>query len=114
MALTADGSVWSWGDGVFGRLGHGDGQNQLLPKRVEALAGQRVVALSAGDGHSLAITGDGAAWSWGSGGDGQLGHRDRERQLEPKKIEVWASRPPTPASSDGEGSSDGEDSDSDE
>ena len=38
-----------WGDGDYGRLGHGDEQNQLLPKKVEALAGQRV-AVSAGEG----------------------------------------------------------------
>ena len=26
MALTADGKVFSWGDGEFGQLGHGDNQ----------------------------------------------------------------------------------------
>ena len=53
------------------------------------------------------LTANGAVWSWGCGGGGRLGHGDQERQFEPKKIEVWASRPPTPASSDG---SDGGDS----
>ena len=53
-------------------LGHGDEQNQLLPKKVDALAGQRVVAVSAGLGHSFAITADGDVWSWGEGGFGRL------------------------------------------
>ena len=90
IALTANGSVWSWGGGVCGRLGHGDDQNQLLPKRIEGLAGQRVVAVSAGAMHSLALTADGAVWSWGSGGFGRLGHGDEQRRLQPKKVEALA------------------------
>ncbi|EOD22027.1 E3 ubiquitin ligase [Emiliania huxleyi CCMP1516] len=85
LALTVDGAVWSWGRGVYGQLGHGDQQNQLLPKKVEAFAGQRVVAVSAGGDHSLALTADGSVWSWGSGDYGKLGHGDQQRQLLPKK-----------------------------
>ena len=86
--VTADGAVWSWGDGGRGQLGHGDLQNQLLPKKIEAFAGQRVVAVSAGDFHSLAITADGAVFTWGAGEDGCLGHgEDLSNQLLPKKIE---------------------------
>jgi len=92
LAITADGSLWSWGDGGRGRLGHGDEQDQLLPKKVEAFAGQRVVAVSAGCDHSLVITADGAVWSWGAGGNGRLGHGDRQRQLLPKKVEAFAGR----------------------
>jgi len=90
LALTADGAVWSWGNGAYGRLGHGDWQEQLLPKKVEAFAGQRVVAVSAGESHSLAITADGAVWSWGGGDYGKLGHGDQQSQLLPKKIEAFA------------------------
>ena len=90
LALTADGAVWSWGGGSFGKLGHGDEQNRLLPKKVEAFAGQRIVAVSAGAFHSLALTADGAVWSWGLGGDGRLGHGDRQQQQLPKKVEAFA------------------------
>ena len=73
------------------KLGHGDQQNQLLPKKVEALAGQRVVAVSAGAYHSIALIADGAVCSWGKGEGGCLGHgEDLSNQLLPKKIEVWA------------------------
>ena len=92
LAVTADGAVWSWGWGDYGRLGHGDTQDQLLPKKVEALASQRVVAVSAGRDHSFAITADGAVWSWGWGYSGRLGHGDEETQLLPKKIEAFAGR----------------------
>ena len=41
LAITTDGSVWSWGFGLHGRLGHGNEQSQMLPKKVEPFAGQR-------------------------------------------------------------------------
>jgi len=90
LALSADGSAWSWGDGGFGKLGHGDQQAQQLPKKVEAFAGRRVVAVSTGRDHSFAITADGAVWSWGYGYYGQLGHGDMQNQLLPKKVEAFA------------------------
>ena len=90
LALTADGAVWSWGNSYFGQLGHGNQQNQLLPKQVEAFAGQRVVAVSAGAAHSLALTADGALWSWGDGARGRLGHGDTQSQPQPKKVEAFA------------------------
>ena len=91
LAVTADGSVWSWGIGGFGQLGHGHTQNQLLPREIAALAGQRVVAVSAGERHSLALTADGAVFAWGNGEHGCLGHgEDLSNQLLPKKVDAWA------------------------
>jgi len=90
VALTADGAVWSWGDGSYGMLGHGDEQHQWQPNTIEALAGQRVIAVAAGVSHSLALAADGAVWSWGRGGSGKLGHGDQQNQLLPKKIEALA------------------------
>ena len=87
LAITADGAVWSWGEGGYGQLGHGDEQDEHLPKKIEALAGQRVIAASGGTKHSLALTADGAVWSFGDGGHGKLGHGNEQRQLMPKKIE---------------------------
>ena len=89
LAFTADGAVWSWGDGGCGKLGHGDQQLQLLPKKVEAFGGQRVVSVSAGRSYSIAITADGAVWSWGGGSWGELGHGDLQHQL-PKKVDALA------------------------
>ena len=97
LALTADGAVWSWGWGGNGKLGHGDEQSQLLPKKVEAFADRRVVALSAGPSHSIATTADSAVFAWGEGGHACLGHgEDLLDQLLPKKVEAWP--PSTPAS----------------
>ena len=53
--------------------------------------GQRVVAVSAGTYHSLALTADGAVLTWGKGEHGCLGHgEDLSNQLLPKKVEAWA------------------------
>ena len=90
LALTADGAVWSWGGGRLGKLGHGDEQEQLLPKKVEAFVGRSVIAVSAGAYHSLAITADGAVWSWGNEHYGKLGHGDQQDQLLPKEVEAFA------------------------
>ena len=44
LALTADGAVFTWGEGGHGCLGHEeDLSNQLLPKKVEACAPGRGV-----------------------------------------------------------------------
>ena len=79
---------------MSGKSGHGDEQNQLQPKKIEALAGQRVVAVLAGLDHSLAITADDAVHAWGKGESGCLGHgEDLSTQLLPKKVEAWSPAP---------------------
>lgn len=44
----------------YGRLGHGDSEDQLKPKMIEALIGYRVidVACGSGDAQTLCITDD--------------------------------------------------------
>jgi len=56
------------------------------------LAEQRVVAVSAGHDHSIAITASGAVWSWGLGANGMLGHGDQQSRLLPKKVEAFAAQ----------------------
>jgi alpha-tubulin suppressor-like RCC1 family protein len=68
VATTGDGACYSWGRGVYGRLGHGDEEDCILPKQVEALAGKRVSAVAAGGHHSAAITTEGDLFTWGGGG----------------------------------------------
>ncbi|CAM9471395.1 unnamed protein product [Chrysoparadoxa australica] len=73
MAVTKSGQVFTWGHGRSGRLGHGDEQSVMLPRRLEGLAHKHVVDVAAAENHSLAMTAQGVCYSWGSDGFGQLG-----------------------------------------
>src|SRR5580693_2856624 len=68
----ASGTAYSWGNNATGELGQGGTTNSLAPKRVAKLA-SNVEQMSAGTDGSLALTGDGAVWSWGGNDQGQLG-----------------------------------------
>ncbi|KAI3921739.1 hypothetical protein MKX01_005428 [Papaver californicum] len=74
-AIGEDGSLWVWGESKRGQLGLGKGiTDSPLPSRVEALAGEHIVKVSLGWGHTLALTNDGKLYGWGYSADGRLGH----------------------------------------
>ena len=74
LALKSDGTVWAWGDNNYGQLGEAtvDYNPHPTPVQVGGLSG--VVAVAAGDAHSLAMKSDGSVWAWGNNGWGQLGN----------------------------------------
>ena len=86
LAITNTGQVYSWGEGSYGRLGHGDTVTIKTPKRVEALKDVVVVQVSCGSRHSAAVTADGVLYTWGSGTDGKLGHGNTESVNTPKVL----------------------------
>jgi alpha-tubulin suppressor-like RCC1 family protein len=45
--------LYSWGTGANGRLGHGDEDDQRIPKKVEFFRKMKVVDIAAGHEHSL-------------------------------------------------------------
>jgi alpha-tubulin suppressor-like RCC1 family protein len=71
------GSVWAWGFNNKGQLGDGTTENRNLPVRVQGFAGEGfltdIMAVAAGDGHSIAVRRDGLVWAWGANDQGQLG-----------------------------------------
>ena len=92
LFLAEGGTVLSCGDGWCGQLGHGDEENQLVPKLVVALEGRRVVQVAACMGNSLFLAEGGAVLSCGDGECGQLGHGDKENQLAPKLVATLEGR----------------------
>ncbi|CAG9110144.1 unnamed protein product [Plutella xylostella] len=87
LALTADGKVYSWGEGEDGKLGHGNRQTLETPRLIESLASERVVGIACGSAHSACVTARGHLYTWGLGEYGRLGHGDDTTQLVPKMVE---------------------------
>jgi len=80
LAVTDAGAVFSFGHCGFGALGHGWSTDEVLPRKIEALAetGRRFVAVAAGCYHALAITEEGHIYGWGHGsGNGHWQHHQR-------------------------------------
>ena len=76
LALDQAGQVWAFGHNNEGQLGDGSTDNASLPTAVMDESGvpfDGVIAIAAGDDHSLALKADGTVWAWGSNDSGQLG-----------------------------------------
>jgi alpha-tubulin suppressor-like RCC1 family protein len=82
LAVVADGAVYTSGDGIYGQLGLGDGQPRRRLTRVPqaAFAGSRVIVVSCGSYHTMALTA-GHVWTCGRNVSGQLGVGDTTDRL---------------------------------
>lgn len=90
MLLAEDGRVFSWGRGDYGQLGHGNTESITEPKSIEVFEklpdDNRVIQISCGDNHSIAVTAKGDVYTWGFGEMSQLGHGPYEDKIVPWKI----------------------------
>lgn len=87
-ALTIDGQVFTWGRGKYGQLGLGSFTNETQPVMVSGLSGHTVGHIACGGDHTLAVTTEGALYSWGRGHWGQTGHGTTEVVNTPKQVEA--------------------------
>lgn len=65
---------------------------QPTPIFIETLAKRRIIAVSCGHNHTLAVDSDGIAFSWGFGGYGRLGHKVQQDEHKPRPIESFLGR----------------------
>jgi alpha-tubulin suppressor-like RCC1 family protein len=88
LALKSDGTVWAWGGGDRGQLGDGvtrcSACGQSTPTQVDGLS--QITAIAAGTAHSLALSADGAVWTWGDNSSGQLGDGTRQNRSRPVRV----------------------------
>ncbi|KAH7852865.1 hypothetical protein Vadar_030232 [Vaccinium darrowii] len=92
--VSACGKLFTYGDGTFGVLGHGNLQTISQPKEIEALKGLSVKSVACGSWHTAAVVEimvdgckfddpGGKLFTWGDGDKGKLGHANQERKLLP-------------------------------
>lgn len=93
--VTSLGQLFTFGDGTFGVLGHGDRNSAPSPKEVDSLKGLRTVRVACGIWHTAAVVevmvgssgasicSSGKLFTWGDGDKGRLGHGDKEQKLVP-------------------------------
>jgi alpha-tubulin suppressor-like RCC1 family protein len=77
-ALKTNGTLWTWGRGQFGQLGHGSKAAVAVPTQVTTGSGvDTFTAFACGSGrdssHMLAVKTDGSLWGWGYQSSGELG-----------------------------------------
>jgi alpha-tubulin suppressor-like RCC1 family protein len=90
LALTSAGHVLAWGENLRGELGDGTKTDSNVPVRVKLPRGVKVVAISAGFGHSLAVTSSGQVFAWGNNQRGQLGDGSTTDRLTPVRVHLPA------------------------
>ena len=83
LALTNDGSLWSWGFNWAGQLG--DGTTSIRNSPV-AVSGLNVVDMAAGFYHSVAVLSDHTVKAWGYNGFGQVGDGSTVNRLLPVTV----------------------------
>ncbi|KAJ1386285.1 Zinc finger, FYVE/PHD-type, partial [Sesbania bispinosa] len=97
---TSNGKLFTFGDGTFGVLGHGDRESVSYPKEVQLLSGQKAIKVACGVWHTAAIievmdpSGSNAAtrklFTWGDGDQYRLGHVNKETYLQPTCVAALA------------------------
>jgi alpha-tubulin suppressor-like RCC1 family protein len=109
VELKSDGTVWTWGDNlpptdspylttvpdpVGCLLGLGSGFTASYSSVAEHVAGiSGVIAISAGENHTLALKSDGTVWAWGANDHGQLGNNSLEEAASYSNVPVQVSIP---------------------
>jgi len=86
--LTDQGECFTWGEGKFGRLGHGAERNCHSPRLIETLLGKRPKQIACGGFHSAVVTEDGKMYTFGGGEHGQLGHGDKVNKVKPTLVQA--------------------------
>lgn len=88
LAVSANGTVWSWGRDDGGQLGDGGavGQDKASPVQLPAFP-ERIVDICAGF-HVVAVGAGGHVWSWGNDTYGKLGNGLPNGVFNPSPIQI--------------------------
>lgn len=95
-AIGDDGSLWVWGMSRRGLLGLGEGVTRaIVPRKIEALEGEKIVKVSFGRWHAHAQTKDGKLFKWGYSSDCRIGKVDEAVEASPKaELDLYGRKKP--------------------
>ena len=87
-AIKNDGTLWTWGKGSYGVLGHNQSNadataNKSSPKQLAGTTWNEVAGQQQG---MYATKTDGTLWAWGQNNYGQLGHNDDDGRSSPVQV----------------------------
>ncbi|CAN6549143.1 unnamed protein product [Malus baccata var. baccata] len=88
VLVTKQGEIFSWGEELGGRLGHGVDTDFSHPKLIDTLSGMNVELVACGEYHTCAVTLSGDLYTWGDSTHnfGLLGHGSEVSHWIPKKV----------------------------
>ncbi|XP_055153002.2 probable E3 ubiquitin-protein ligase HERC6 isoform X2 [Symphalangus syndactylus] len=88
LAVCHKGRVFAWGAGSEGQLGIGELKEiSFTPKKITTLNGIKIIQVSCGHYHSLALSKDSQVFSWGKNSHGQLGlGKEFPSQASPQRV----------------------------
>ncbi len=72
LAIAQNGTLWAWGDNLYGCLGDGTNVNKNTPVQIGTATNWSKI--SAGQEFSLAVKTDGTLWAWGLNSYSVLGN----------------------------------------
>ena len=82
--------LWAWGSNQFGQLGDGTYTDRNRPVLVDltSLGSSKIMEVSAGGGHTIALDDQGRLWAWGNNLEGALGDGTRTNQTTPVLVDI--------------------------
>ena len=88
LLITRKALIYSFGDGDYGKLGHGHASDKYIPTLIEALKQKRIKTCAGGRSHSLCADEDGIIWAFGRNKYGECGlSSDTMHSYEPKMLQ---------------------------
>lgn len=73
LAVRNDGTVWTWGENLYGQLGDGTNTDRNIPVQVNGLTNVTSAIAATGAFHCMAVKSDNTVWAWGRNTYGNLG-----------------------------------------
>jgi len=87
LGIRSDGTLWAWGNNVYGQLGVGDRTMRETPTQVGTDTNWAHVEASYY--YTIAIRTDGTLWSWGINENGELGLGDNTGRQTPTQVGTY-------------------------